>query len=91
MMFRLRAGVDEREFLASDSRLQSGFTYQQPGLVRSTTARGEDGRWLVLQVWAGEPEADAARDRFHESPLAAAFMSFVDVDTMTVDRFTALD
>lgn len=71
--------------------MQTGFAYQQPGLVRSTTARGEDGRWLVLQIWSTAADADAARDRFDESPLAAAFMAFVDAATLTVERFTGLD
>ena len=91
MIFRLRAGADEQAFLTADSKLQTGFTYQQPGLIRSTTARDGGGRWLVLQMWAGEAEADAARDRGLESPLVAEFMSFVDVDSVTVDRFTGLD
>jgi hypothetical protein len=90
-IFRLRADADERAFLAADARLQTGFTYQQPGLIRSSTARGDDGRWLVLQMWAGASAADEARDRFQESPLAQAFMSFVDVDSMTIERFIGLD
>ena len=45
MTFRLRLGVDEAEFLGVDKRLQSEFAYQQPGLVRRTTARSDDGAW----------------------------------------------
>jgi len=53
--FRLRAGVDEDAFVAIDARVQTEVVYQQPGLVRRTTARGADGDWLVETWWNGEP------------------------------------
>jgi hypothetical protein len=61
--FRLRAGVDEGDFVAADADAQAGFFYQQPGLVRRTTARltgaGAD-EWLVVAWWGSADAADAA-------------------------------
>ena len=55
MTFRLVEGADESAFLLVDKRLQTEFAYQQPGLVRRTTARGVDaqaGEWVVIDLWA---------------------------------------
>jgi hypothetical protein len=58
--FRLADGVDEAEFLAADEAFRTGFLYQQPGLARATTARGDDGEWLIAVLWADDASADAA-------------------------------
>src|SRR5262245_44247260 len=50
MTFRLRDGADEAGFRAADQRLQTEFAYQQPGLLRRTTATGDDG-WIVVDLW----------------------------------------
>ena len=44
--------------LALDRRLQTEVAYQQPGLLRRTTARGEDGSWLVIQLWRSDAEVE---------------------------------
>jgi hypothetical protein len=59
MRFRLAPGRDEAEFIAADRRLQQEFAYQQPGLVRRTTARGADGDWVVIDLWRSAADADA--------------------------------
>jgi hypothetical protein len=91
MTFRLRTGADEDEFLLIDKRLQSEFAYQQPGLVRRTTAHGDGGAWIVIDVWATAADADAMSARWDTDALAAEFMSHVDADTVDVRRYTTLD
>jgi hypothetical protein len=94
MTFRLRAGADEAAFLAVDKRLQSDFAYQQPGLVRRTTARGvgdRTGEWIVLDLWWSDEAADACGQRWDGDGLAQEFMSFVDRDTLEVRRYADLD
>jgi hypothetical protein len=88
MTFRLRSGVDDAEFLRIDKRLQSEFAYQQPGLVRRTTACGDGGTWIVIDVWATAGDADAMSARWDTDALAAEFMSHVDADTVEVRRYT---
>lgn len=58
--FRLADGVDEAAFLAFDEQVRTGFLYHQPGIVRATTARGGDGEWIVIVIWASDADADAA-------------------------------
>ena len=89
--FRLTAGADEEAFLAVDKRLQSEFAYQQPGLVRRTTARGADGDWLVIDLWSSAEHADACAARWETDALAQEFMGFVDPSTVQVTRYVELD
>jgi len=51
MRFRLTPGVEESEFLLADRAVQEDFAYQQPGLLRRTTARADDDSWLVIDLW----------------------------------------
>jgi hypothetical protein len=91
LVFSLRAGADEDAFLACDRRLQAEFAYQQPGLLRRTTARGGRDSWAVLDLWSSAEEADACETRWNEDPLAQEFMSFVDPATVRTARFFELD
>lgn len=90
MTFRLRDGADEEAFLAADKRLQTDFAYQQPGIVRRTTARGDDG-WIVVDLWQSAEAADAMSARWDADPIAAAFVSFLDEASVTVHRYETLD
>jgi hypothetical protein len=89
--FRLRSGVDEAAFLAADALVQTAFAYQRRGLVRRTTARGDDGRWLVIVVWTSLDEADAAAESFGDDPAGREFLDLVDRDSIVIERFQALD
>jgi len=91
MRFRLRADTDERDFLAADARLQSDFAYRQPGLVRRTTARGQDGGWVVIDLWRSPAEADACAARWESDPAVQAFMEFVDSQSVETSRYDELD
>src|ERR1043165_8094365 len=66
------AGRDDA-FLAADRDVQTAFFYQQPGLVRRTTARSPDGDWLVVTVWVSAEHARAADEQSKTHPPAAAF------------------
>jgi hypothetical protein len=89
--FRLRAGVDQAEFLAADRAVQEDFAYQQPGMVRRTTARGDDGSWVVIDLWHSADDADACEARWDEDPIAQRFMSLVDEATVSNERYTERD
>jgi hypothetical protein len=89
--FRLAAGVDDGTFLAADELARTGFLYQQPGLVRATTARGENGGWLVLLLWDADGDATAAARRADADPAAAAFLALVDRGSLERRRYTTLD
>lgn len=91
MRFRLAQGCDEAKFIAADRRLQQEFAYQQPGLLRRTTARGADGDWVVIDLWRSAADADACAARWDGDPVVAAFMALVDASSVTSERFQQLD
>ena len=91
LRFRLSDGADEDAFLVADREVQSEFAYQQPGLVRRTTARGEHGEWVVVDLWRSVEEADMCSGRWGQDPVTAAFMRFVASESVTVERFFERD
>lgn len=90
MRFRLAAGCDEAGFLAADRRLQEEFAYQQPGLLRRTTARGEDGGWIVIDLWRSATDADECAAVWDDDPVAQAFMLFVERGSVSAERYQEL-
>ncbi|MGH3157269.1 MAG: hypothetical protein ACRDNF_11925 [Streptosporangiaceae bacterium] len=91
MRFHLGPGTAEEEFLAADRRLQEEFAYHQPGLLRRTTARGEDGGWIVIDLWRSAADADACDQRWDNDPVAQAFMSLLDRSSVSTERYQQLD
>ena len=91
MTFTLRPDADAEAFLAADRRVQVEFAYQQPGLVRRTTARDEAGGWIVIDLWRSAADADAMGEHWDTSPAPAAFMAFVAAGTVHVHRYETLD
>jgi hypothetical protein len=94
MTFRLKDGADEAAFLALDKRVQTEFAYQQPGLVRRTTARGTgktSGEWIVVDLWRSDEDADACAARWDTDDLVQELLAFVDASTIDVRRYADLD
>jgi hypothetical protein len=90
MQFRLVPGTPVEEFLSADRRLQTEFAYQQPGLLRRTSARGVDGEWLVIDHWRTDADADACAERWDQDEVAGAFMRLVDESSLRVQRFWSI-
>jgi hypothetical protein len=91
MRFRLAPDVTEAEFVAADRNVQAEFAYQQPGLLRRTTARDGGGNWLVIDLWKSEEDAAACDTRWEADPVAQRFMSLVDRDKFRSERYSTLD
>lgn len=88
--FELREGVTESEFLAADRQAQA-FAHLQPGIVRRTTARGGDGRWLVITLWGSAEYADAAGRAGEADAAAQAFAACLDPTSESLERYETLD
>jgi hypothetical protein len=89
--FRLKSDVREEAFLAANERMQTAFVYHQPGFVRRTTARGEDGEWLVIGVWSTRHDAEKAGTLASDDPVAREANAMIDAASLTVKRFETLD
>lgn len=89
-MFRLADGADEAGFLAVDRAVQAELAPRR-GFLRRTTARGEDGDWLVVTLWQSTSNADESAQTAFEDPAAKAFETLVDATTTETKRFRTLD
>lgn len=89
LTFRLAADVDAQTFRALDERIQVEFAYRQPGFIRRTLGRHDDGRWLALTIWADPESSSAAQQAFEESDLGSEFAA-VATD-VSVERFRGAD
>lgn len=89
LTFRLAPGVDTATFREIDERIQVEFAYQQPGFVRRTLGRHDDGRWLALTIWADAESALAAQTVFDENDLGREFAA--SVTDVVVERFRGAD
>lgn len=89
--FRPAEGAAVVDLLEADRLVQHRFMPRQPGFLRRTTARGADGEWAVVVLWAGEAEALAAAASSATDPAVAALADLVDGTTVQVRRYTELD
>ena len=91
LTFRLAADAGEVAFLDADRRVQIEFSYQQPGLVRRTTARGEHGDWIVIVLWQSADDAEAAARRADTDRASAELVALLDESTVETRRYSMLD
>lgn len=89
--FRLAADTDESVFLDADRRVQTEFTYHQPGLLRRTTARDQQGEWIIVVLWSSQDDAEAAARRAERDGTTAELMALVDGATVETRRYSTLD
>jgi heme-degrading monooxygenase HmoA len=85
--FRLVEGADEEQFLRADRELQEHFAYQQPGLLRRTTARDGGGNWVVVDLWRSAADAEAGAAAWDRSPQVRAFMRLVEPSSFGTERY----
>jgi len=88
---KLEPGTNEAAFLQADRAVQAEVVPRAVGFVRRTTARGEEGEWLVITLWRSEAEADASEELSREHPAQIRFMELVDGSSRRTSRWTTLD
>lgn len=89
--FKLADGTDEAAFLAADKAVQEELVPRRPGFVRRTTARGNDGAWLVVALWRTMADAEATADLAHGHPAGQAFAGCLDQSTVEIRRYETID
>ncbi|HEY2214453.1 MAG TPA: hypothetical protein VGH31_05305 [Acidimicrobiales bacterium] len=87
--FRLESGSDEQAFLQSDRRVQTELVPNQPGFLRRTTARSDDG-WLVLTLWATNEHAEAFAALAVGHEVQLEFEQHIDAGSVTTRRYETL-
>ena len=86
--FKLVDGISTEEFLAIDARFQEDFAYQQKGFLRRTTARSDDGTWLVMNLWDSLESAEAPKNVDDCREVVEELHRCIDFSTHKVERYS---
>lgn len=70
--FTLAAGIDALAFRALDEQMQEWCYVNRPGLARRTTARAEDGTYVVITLF---DEASQAVSTYYKNTDADAVVA----------------
>lgn len=87
LTFRPTPGTPDDAVRAADQRVQVEFALLQPGILRWTTTRAEDGEWLVVSLWESAEAAAAAEAAATSDPAASAFAALVDPASVRRRRY----
>jgi hypothetical protein len=71
--------------------VQQEFADQQPGPLRRTTARGEDGGGIVIDLWRSAADAGACDARWEHDKVTQAFMDLLGRSSVSTERYQELD
>ena len=91
LTFQLAAHSAEAAFLAADRRLQTEVMYHQPGLLRRTTARDQDGGWIVIAHWGSAADAERAARLVASESATSEFDALLDATSVTRRHYETLD
>lgn len=85
--FRLRADVNEGDFLAANEQFHQEAMTVLPGLERREVGRTEDGEWVLVLRYR-----DAASAKQQRSPTEAGkrIMSLIDKSTLSSAVFESV-
>jgi hypothetical protein len=89
--FRPAPGVDEAALVAAKRRLREEFDEHTPGLLGRTVARGEDGSWIMINLWRASADADAADARWERHELRRPTLALLDSSSVSVERYQEVD
>ena len=89
--FRLRPDVEPASFLALDTRFQQECVPTHRGFQRRTTARGDDGTWVVMTLWATEEDLEASAAALAGDDVAQALARAMDGQHIERRRYRTLD
>lgn len=81
---RLQDGADVESFLAANRLIEENHITQQPGFVAREVGVTEDGEWMIAIHWETAEDSAASIASFDQAPDAELFMSFFDLETMTL-------
>jgi len=89
--FKLRAGIDETDFLKRNYRVENEYMARRPGFQSRETARSADGEFLVTVHWASRQDAEATIGAFFGEPETQEFLAAVDVSTVSSGSYEKIE
>ena len=69
--FTLVAGINARAFRALDEQMQEWCYVNRPGLARRTTAKADDGTYVVITLFGEASQSDSSYYKNTDAVVAA--------------------
>ena len=83
VLFRAKAGVSDDQVLQGSAQIQPWLA-GAAGYLKREVSKGEDGQWVDLVHWRSLAEAQQAAEQLMAEPTAAAFMSMIEPESITM-------
>ncbi len=81
--FKLKAGVDEADFLQSADAVMSDLQAMS-GYIDRELLKDAQGQWMDILHWQSMDEALAAAEALMTAPNAGAFIAMLDATNMAM-------
>jgi hypothetical protein len=83
VMFRLKSGVSEPDFLEANRAVQADLQ-KASGYIRRELSRNDDGQWFDLVYWNSLTEAQQALEAFSTWPSTQRIAPMIDESSITM-------
>ena len=87
--FTLIPGIDASAFRALDEAMQEWCYLNRPGLARRTTAKQDDGRYIVITLFAEASHSDASYYT-REDSVVANWSAVIEKDSRSLNVYSLL-
>ena len=87
--FRTKPDIADADIVAINERFQREITPLLPGLERREATRTADGEWVLVLRYV-DMDTATAPPADHGMEIAGAFMSMIDMSTMSAEFLTVV-
>jgi len=87
--FSLVAGTDQQAFRALDEAMQEWCYLNRPGLARRTTAKQDDGTYIVITLFAEASHSDSSYYT-REDSVVANWSAVIERDSRSLNVYSLL-
>lgn len=88
LVFHLKEGVSEEEFLKLNQHMKDSFVSKQDGFISRETSKTEDGEWQISVHWNSKADSEKSMAGFDTAEGAEAFLGMMDMETFKlIHRF----
>lgn len=87
VLFKLKSGMDVKEFKEASEQFAKKFIDKQSGLVSRVLVATDDGGWGDLAIWESMEFAKAVEVAMQQCPEAGTYNSFINPASIEMKHF----
>ncbi|HYH03575.1 MAG TPA: antibiotic biosynthesis monooxygenase [Bacillota bacterium] len=76
--FKLVPGISDEDFIKRVEFLEAQFHSKQSGFIDTELAKGQDGKWVMIQHWKSMAELKVVVKLMMKEPLTESFRMALD-------------